>query len=313
MAQIGHGYGSEWHLMQTMGRLRVHFDDEVKRTLGAESIEWLDCNGFEDGVGLREHLQLDFLGLASAATREAWRVAWPQSGNVPNWDAVGKARVNGVDWWILVEAKASIQELHSKCNASSDSSTRKIKAVFRSARRALGITTVKDEAWLEPYYQFCNRLAILSFPGLHGIRAKLLMVYFVGDRSGPGRTCPADENAWRGAIDAMYQYLGFGKNEHVCNLLFPAFPLAVSDRIEAVSDTIPVRLVDGEHGTARIVGNNAAWLCPCGDRLPLLGTLFPPPRRPITVCPGCGRRFELYRRQDATGGVLDSVREIAPA
>ena len=34
---------------------------------------------------------------------------------------------------------------------------------------------------------------------------------------------------------------------------------------------VPLRLASGEEAEAVATGNNAAWLCPCGYRLPLLG------------------------------------------
>ena len=56
---------------------------------------------------------------------------------------------------------------------------------------------------------------------------------------------------------------------------------------------IPVRFRDGRIGTARATGNNAAWLCPCNDPLPLLATSFPPSSH--TVCPNahCRKRYRL--------------------
>lgn len=53
--------------------------------------------------------------------------------------------------------------------------------------------------------------------------------------------------------------------------------------------TIPVKFSTGQAGTARATGNNAAWMCRCGDPLPLVGTLFP--ERRSTKCPTCGKTF----------------------
>jgi hypothetical protein len=66
---------------------------------------------------------------------------------------------------------------------------------------------------------------------------------------------------------------------------------------------VSVRLRDGTTTTARATGNNAAWMCPCGDKLPLLATWFP--RQSETVCPKCRKRYKF--RKD-TG----RVEEITP-
>jgi rRNA maturation endonuclease Nob1 len=55
--------------------------------------------------------------------------------------------------------------------------------------------------------------------------------------------------------------------------------------------TIPVRFSNGPDGIARATGNNASWMCRCGDSLPLIGTLFPEKRS--TKCPSCGSTFVL--------------------
>lgn len=56
---------------------------------------------------------------------------------------------------------------------------------------------------------------------------------------------------------------------------------------------IPLTLADGTIRRARGEGNNAAWLCPCGVELPLLGRCFPAKHLPRAVCPECGRSYEV--------------------
>jgi hypothetical protein len=59
---------------------------------------------------------------------------------------------------------------------------------------------------------------------------------------------------------------------------------------------IEVRFSNGTVGMARAEGNNAAWLCACGDDpAPLLARCFPPPpAQPRTaVFPRCGRRYAI--------------------
>ncbi len=61
---------------------------------------------------------------------------------------------------------------------------------------------------------------------------------------------------------------------------------------------------DGSNGKARAVGNNAAWLCSCGE------VLLGPTLYPIGPCPACGRHFEVVPR-GKPGSAVDHVRELA--
>ena len=62
--------------------------------------------------------------------------------------------------------------------------------------------------------------------------------------------------------------------------------------------TIPLHLADGSRSEATAEGNNAAWLCPCGQALPLLGRCFPPDNIPETACPNCKRRYSVRAGSD---------------
>lgn len=60
--------------------------------------------------------------------------------------------------------------------------------------------------------------------------------------------------------------------------------------------TIPVAFADGSTGVARKEGNNAAWRCPCGQPLPLLGRCyFQFGHDCHTVCPDCGRHYRVNK------------------
>ena len=73
---------------------------------------------------------------------------------------------------------------------------------------------------------------------------------------------------------------------------------------------IKLRCRDGTTIEAAALGNNAAWICPCGDReTPLLGSLGR--RQWIEMkCQSCGRRYSVTR---APGGLAGDVRELSPA
>ena len=67
---------------------------------------------------------------------------------------------------------------------------------------------------------------------------------------------------------------------------------------------VPVNLLDGTTSNARAEGNNASWLCPCGDPIPLLGRCYYQFNDTCyTVCPSCERRYRVHgARTSPTGG-----------
>jgi len=108
MGRIGHGYGSEWHLLRYLGRHRDLLDRVVRETTGCGDLEWLDfgfdpTNPWHDA----EWKGLDFLN-EDTALQDSWRNYWPQGAGIHNWDAVARVRSEGKDEWILVEAKANL-------------------------------------------------------------------------------------------------------------------------------------------------------------------------------------------------------------
>jgi hypothetical protein len=80
--------------------------------------------------------------------------------------------------WILVEAKAQLDELSSECAARSRARPI-IEHALATTRESLEISPEHD--WLAPHYQFCNRVAILDFLLSHGVTAEVLFIYFTGD------------------------------------------------------------------------------------------------------------------------------------
>src|SRR5688572_13190194 len=119
MANIGYGYGSEWHLLQYLGRRRAAFTRAVETITGCADLEWRDHEEWVDPQGalkVRELRGLEFLAPTDPVRRE-WERQWPQAGNVHNWDAVGRGAANEKGSWILLEAKAHTGELTSSCSA----------------------------------------------------------------------------------------------------------------------------------------------------------------------------------------------------
>src|SRR5207248_1762742 len=100
---------------------------------------------------------VDFLPSSFAPVKAQWAKFWPQTGNVPNWDAVGLLRRGASEEWVLIEAKAHTNELFSRCAAKNATSLKAINDALSKAKLASDAPAEKD--WLRPYYQFANRLA----------------------------------------------------------------------------------------------------------------------------------------------------------
>lgn len=209
MGRIGNGYGSECHLLRWMGRHRHAFDEAALMEIGkGGTIEWLDFE-FKQGDAWQdaEPKGLEFLaGDEWAALQPEWARFWPLGSGIHNWDAVGWLHAGGTRELLLVEAKAHVGEITSECGATSTASQRRIRDAFAVVQAALGVTSGND--WTQRYYQFTNRLATLHFLNEHGVPSRLLFVYFVGDRSGPGRDCPQTKGGWTQALDAQAGWVG---------------------------------------------------------------------------------------------------------
>ncbi len=209
MGRMGDGYGSECHLLRWMGRHRREFDKRAGLAIGSglAAVEWLDCGFSRAKTWSDSEIKgLDFLA-PNDPTRVAWEAEWPQTGNVHNWDAVGQfSHQNEKRDWVLVEAKAHVAELKgSPCGAKSHGGRPKIQRFFDHAKVHLGVPATVD--WLTDYYQYANRVALLSFLASRGVSAHLLFVYFTGEQRA-GWVCPASQQAWQPHLTQMKAHLG---------------------------------------------------------------------------------------------------------
>ncbi|TWA85150.1 hypothetical protein FBZ83_104422 [Azospirillum brasilense] len=147
----------------------------------------------------------DFLPKDSTA-RTAWTGLWPPRGSQPTWDAIGHATHDGVEEWLLVEAKANLEDLRSSCRASPQGGRPMIERALDRVKRELGVPHDRD--WLTGHYQLCNRVAVFHALMEHGVAARLLFIHFVSDRGGPGRTCPGSAAEWAEALAAQDAHVG---------------------------------------------------------------------------------------------------------
>ena len=129
MGTIGHGYGSEWHMLRYLGYHREELSRHVlteinhacKESRPDAVVRWLDT-GFAAEPSSRhddaEWLGIDFLN--DAPIKAKWNSIWPS--HAQHWDAIAQLNVGGRSEWLLVEAKAHVGEMSSSCAAKSPKS-----------------------------------------------------------------------------------------------------------------------------------------------------------------------------------------------
>ncbi len=217
MGIMGHGYGSEFHLLRYLGYHRHELNRVVEQQCGGRVLDWLD-SAF-DARRRFPHLDvewkaLDFLD-PDTGVISAWKNFWPQTGSAPNWDSIGLLQSQSHVEFLLVEAKAHVSELKTSCAATEDGGLPGIREALAETIKANRFE-VAPEKWLSPYYQYANRLAHLHFLVQHNISARLVFIYFLGDHwpdrtTPPDRTpvfCPKNEQEWRPYLQPMYHHLG---------------------------------------------------------------------------------------------------------
>lgn len=92
--------------------------------------------------------------------------------------------------------------------------------------------------WTRPYYQYCNRVALLHFLVKHGVDAHLTFVYFMGDRSdlgSNGRDCPANRQNWQEALAAQDHHVGVPADSlirgRIHRTFLPAYHAEIAERV----------------------------------------------------------------------------------
>lgn len=174
--------------------------DEQLREAGAlratDQLSWRSPLRDDDWAEYRDADFLKKLGLERLAL--ALATFWPTNG--PQWDALATVPDGKV---FLFEGKAHLGEMASTCKARDDDARLKIT---RSIAETKGAFAVADSAdWLSGFYQYANRLAHLHFLRKHGVQAKLVFVYFMGDQDMHG---PSKMAEWETRLKEVHRHLG---------------------------------------------------------------------------------------------------------
>ena len=234
MAQIGHGYGSEWQLLRMLGHHREYFFRELRKQLPLSTdteIHWLDYP-FDDsskpGIsGDKEFKKGEFFEkIPEIFTPEiVLDLEKDKFGAKLNqhWDGI---------FWIgktvyLVEAKAYAKEMISDCQSDNKNSLAVIEQYFKETREYFGISS--DNDWKKTYYQMANRVAFLKLLNSHGVDAKLVNIYFIDGYEKRIKDLDSDiiqnkntsQEEWERAIMEEENYLGISRLKNL--MIFPVF------------------------------------------------------------------------------------------
>jgi hypothetical protein len=216
MAEIGHGYGSEYQLLRFLGHHRHYFEKQIREAMKTnEDIYWFDYPVNTNKLSLDgEYKGISFLENHPNYTsnKEKWEQFWATTGNQPNWDAIFKIGKK----YVLVEAKAHVDEIISSSGAG-EKSLKIIEKAFNKTKEHFGITTSSN--WMKTYYQLANRVAFLYFMNVKcKIETHLLNIYFLNGyirriKAEKGycvieNKSIADKVIWEREIDKEYDYLG---------------------------------------------------------------------------------------------------------
>jgi len=167
--------------------------DQIK---GVGNINWSSPLVADEYAEYRDEAFLKRIKLG--ALKDELKDLWPARG--PQWDALATTDVGDV---LLVEAKAHIDEVFSPASAANDHSMQKIKAALTQTATALGAKPLSP--WETTFYQLANRLAHLHFLREHGVKARLVLVNFVGDEDMHG---PRTQEEWQAAYKVVWHVLG---------------------------------------------------------------------------------------------------------
>lgn len=178
--------GSALHIAYYVNCEARSLTDAIFGPQSAASIEWrspLVTKGFAEYKDRGFLEAVDRGALADALSK--W---WPDSA--PRWDALGVVRETG--GVILVESKANVPEIANgpRCGPGSSGSRQavanrqQIEQALAATRKHFRVSDEAADAWINSHcYQYANRLAHLCFFERLAVPARLVHVYFTGDKT----------------------------------------------------------------------------------------------------------------------------------
>jgi hypothetical protein len=121
------------------------------------------------------------------------------------------------DKWVVIEAKANLDEFTKTTYKGGPESKVIISKAFESTKKRFQISS--PNSWFEKYYQYANRLAFVSFMLDNDIDCTLLNIYFInGWPNKPENVSTV--KPWKDQIAEADKYLGINPNakKHISNI-----------------------------------------------------------------------------------------------
>ena len=211
---------SEHWLRVAVNEAEAFTNEKIRLAFGwhaREIIEWRSPIESDQYAEYYDDEFLDRLGIEHGDLKVPLHSFWPRSG--PRWD--GLARTSSRKY-LMVEAKAYIEEGVDFGSKAGDASRQKIAEALEHSKQAYGANA--DANWESPFYQYANRLAHLHFlVEKNQIDAHLVFMYFA---NAPDVPSPCTTGHWEGARRLTEKCLGLGRHVY-------------SDRIATIVIDVP--------------------------------------------------------------------------
>jgi hypothetical protein len=203
--------GSLKWIQQAVNSNSAILDDWILPGLfGATAICWRSPLVDDQYAKYRDFDFLERIGATQLASE--LEKFWPSRG--PQWDALAQCDDENI---LLVEAKTHIGELCTPPSLGPVS--REIQAALDET--ALFIGAEPRAPWSSVFYQLTNRIAHLYFLRRHGLRARLVLINFIGDSEMNG---PSTEAEWRAAYQVVWHVLGIPTHHKLSAYIVQIFP-----------------------------------------------------------------------------------------
>jgi hypothetical protein len=176
---------------------------------GATAIFWRSPLVDDQYAKYRDFDFLERIGAAQLASE--LEKFWP--GHGPQWDGLAQCDDENI---LLIEAKTHIGEL---CTPLASAVSREIQAALDET--VLFVGAEPQASWSSVFYQLTNRLAHLYFLRRHGLKARLVLINFIGDSERNGPSCEAE---WRAAYQVVWHVLGIPKHHKLSPYIVQIFP-----------------------------------------------------------------------------------------
>ena len=201
-----HTHRSEHWLRVAANDASAFTNERIKLAFGwhaREMIEWRSPVQSDQYAEYYDGEFLNRLGVDEVNLAVPLHSFWPKGG--PRWD--GLARTSSRKF-LIVEAKAYIEEGVDFSSKAGDTSRKKITEALEQSKQAYGANA--NASWESPFYQYANRLAHLHFlVTKNQIDAYLVFMYFA---NAPDVPSPCSTEQWEGAGRLTEKCLGLGRH-----------------------------------------------------------------------------------------------------